>query len=183
MNEKINPEFKKPRSTNSELVKEFGSKALILLGLGLVVGAGINHFNGGSELTTKEKFNPDIEKVTVTEMTIDEGAILRNDPVVENGENNNIVKKTNHTVKFDKNGNMLIYIYDNDGANGKWFGISAKDIKKADPNFDSNGYIDTDKDGTIWVNEQKASVEIDPQITNYYADRQIQRPNSDSTTK
>ena len=155
-------------------IKKHGKTALIVTALlGVTAGAiGVSHhlnqeFRAGPDTPSGELVE------SYTKMKIGSGAIVRSSPYVPSAEIG-----TNQLGSYDfGNANEVaidtpsgVQVFSNE--DGKWYGFDVDDLKAAPINGDKKKQpieYDVDKDGRVWVNEQKASV--DRSIDSYTIDR------------
>ena len=141
--------------------KKIAGKAIVVAILLAGVGGALGMNMKMSHDALAGQSSPSGELVqTTTKVKIGSGAILRSDPHVPDididlsnklgsldfGDTDNTVIDTPHGV----------YTYDN--VDGRWYGINRDDLKESSIK-NSSAKLDTDRDGVIWVNEQKADPE------------------------
>ncbi len=157
-------------------IKKHGKRAIVITALlGVTAGAfGVvrhfdNEFRAGPDTPSGELVE------SYTKMKIGSGAIVRSSPYVPPAE---IRPTTNQLGSYDFGNASEIAIDTPSGVqvfsneDGKWYGFDVDDLKAAPINGDKKKQpveYDTDKDGRVWINEQKASV--DRSIDSYTIDR------------
>ena len=151
----------KETSTSSD--KKFGRAGLIIAAA-LAVGGFLtyNHIEGqnakaGDHYTMSER-------VEAKSVVIASEAIVRSMPRVTDAE----VDFSNKlgSYKFGDAKEVAIEtpsgVYIHEDANGQWYGIDRDDLKaSAVENKSVN--LDADRDGIVWINEQKAAIQRDSQ--------------------
>jgi hypothetical protein len=142
--EQINPETQKSPTEREKRIRKLTIGAIgLVLGLATITGA-----TGCVARSMGE-----VDK-HITSVTIETGARLRSDPNVadvNNGDSPNLLATNDTTFTVEAN-NDIKSTNDSD-----WYGIPAESLKRVDPDLDVSG----DKDGVIWVNQQKAPVTRD----------------------
>ena len=128
-----------------------GRNVLIGLGAAAIVagGIGLNHqsneVNAGN--VSDAELNPGI-----TSITLEDEANLRSDPHAQNKD------FSNRLDQVDLGDSKHVVIPTEDGAyvtqneNGTWYGIKADDLTGV---LDVN--VENDKDGIVWINDDRAS--------------------------
>lgn len=128
--------------------------AALIAGVGIYANVQMNHNALAGSSSPKGELVESAKKVT-----LGSGAILRSDPYVPDPD----LDISNRLGSYDfgdaKQATVDtpegVYVVDN--SNGRWVGIKRDNIK--DASIDSSSVkLDTDRDGVIWVNEQRASV-------------------------
>lgn len=153
--ERMNQELANRTETNNTLFTKKVIRSLSAIALSAAVLAGTTGITGCS--AQEKSSDPFIEAQytadpDVTSVTIEEGARIRETPgVLEDEYANNRIEEADEAIDVATDKGITI---SGDTANGDWYGISVDDMQQADPDFDIKD--DTDGDGTVWVNSQKA---------------------------
>ena len=143
-------------------------KAIKVMGT-VAVGAGIvlSAHKGVETVRNSEDSNPfENNRVVAETITLEEGAIIRENPVVKTGRNDgnsNELTRTDfgdlgaagETLTIEPDAN--VYRVDS-RTDGDFIGVHVEDLAEALPE-DKASALEKDKDGIVWINEQRASVE------------------------
>lgn len=142
--------------------KKIAGKAIVITAL-LVAGVGgaigMNMKLSHDALAGQSKPSGELVETT-TKMKIGSGAILRSSPNVPDPD----ISLSNKlgSLDFGDTENTVIDtphgVYIHDDVNGRWYGIDRDDLKESSIK-NSSAKLDTDRDGVIWVNEQRADPE------------------------
>lgn len=143
-------------------------KAIKVMGT-VAVGAGIvlSAHKGVETVRNSEDSNPfENNRVVAETVTLEEGAIIRTGPAVKNGRNdgnsNELMQldfgdlsASGETLTFEPNAD--VYRVESH-ADGYFIGVHVEDLAEALPE-DKASALEKDKDGKVWINEQRASIE------------------------
>lgn len=119
------------------------------LGAGLVLATtltagvvGLHNEAGGNNSPERGELDQ-----TIHSIILDPGANLRNDPFIAD-EPNSVAEPISKTITIETPHGVRV---ENNTNNGTWYGIEKEDLAVAIPNAANAN----DKDGIIWVNEQR----------------------------
>jgi hypothetical protein len=133
--------------------KNLGMKILALIatiGVSISGCSFIKEMERGSENPKKYgELDP-----SVIQVLIEDGANLRFDPYYASDGSNLIEQNIGGSVTVETPNGAYLTNQDEYSRDGTWVGVSVEDIKNAMPNFDDKN----DKDGWVWINEQKSKV-------------------------
>ncbi|HMS92814.1 MAG TPA: hypothetical protein PKD28_00360 [Candidatus Saccharibacteria bacterium] len=146
--------FTLPQSENARERRRNVRNLVILGGVATAAIFGLNHLSnedraGGD--ASNETLNPDIVSIQV-----DNGATIRSDPHKRDGDT------SNRLDQIDLGDGRYVTVPTEEGVriahdeNGTWYGLSANDLTDI-VNID----ISDDRDGIVWINEQRASANTD----------------------
>lgn len=142
--------------------KDLGRAALTVLATAFVAAKG---GTAAYEMVKDDSDQFENDKVSVSEISIEDGARFRSEPAVPSkDEAPNILTTTNFgdlagsdaTLSFAPGEDVYKVETVN---NGTFYGVSTEDLSLALPNKADE--LSKDKDGIIWVSEQRASVTLE----------------------
>ena len=148
------------RKNGRKIMSELALKGTaVVAGSAVAVGLGVA---GYKEITKVDESRFDDNKIIAEEITLQNGAKIREDPSVKTFNSNGF---TNELAQLDfgdnSNGSITITpendVYRIETPNDGYFiGVPVDDIAEAIPSVADK--ISKDKDGIAWISEQRASV-------------------------
>ena len=148
------------RENGRKIKKELGKKGLAAaVGGALVVSLGVA---GYKEMTKVDESRFDDNKIIAEEITLQNGAKIREDPSVKTFNSNGYTNELAQLDYGDNSNGSITITPENDvyrietSNNGDFIGVPVDDIAEAIPSVADK--ISKDKDGIAWISEQRASV-------------------------
>ena len=148
------------RKNGRKIMSELALKGTaVVAGSAVAVGLGVA---GYKEMTKVDEHRFDDNKIIAEEVTLQDGAKIREDPNVKTFNSNGYTNELAQ-LDFGDNSNGIITITPENNVyrietpnNGDFIGVPVDDIAEAIPSVADK--ISKDKDGIAWISEQRASV-------------------------